>query len=200
LAQVLSENGLKQFHTAETEKYAHVTYFFNGGSEKPFEGEDRLMIPSPKVATYDLQPEMSAQKVAKAVIDRLNTVDDDFVLVNFANPDMVGHSGDITAAKKAVECVDQCAGEVVEAIIKKGGIALITADHGNSEQMTDLSTGEPHTYHTTNPVNFFVISDGYVALHPRGKLADIAPTILYLLDLPKPEGMTGKNLILNISE
>jgi 2,3-bisphosphoglycerate-independent phosphoglycerate mutase len=191
---------LKQFHTAETEKYAHVTYFFNGGSEKPFEGEDRLMIPSPKVATYDLQPEMSAREVAKAVIDRLNTFDDDFVLVNFANPDMVGHSGDIVAAKKAVECVDQCAGEVVDAIIKKGGIALVTADHGNSEQMTDLSTGEPHTYHTTNPVNFFVISDGYRALRPRGKLADIAPTILHLLDLPKPEGMTGKNLILNISE
>lgn len=200
LAQVLSENGLKQFHIAETEKYAHVTYFFNGGSEKPFEGEDRLMIPSPKVATYDLQPEMSARDVAKAVVDRLNTVDDDFVLVNFANPDMVGHSGDIEAAKKAVACVDQCAGDVVDAILKKGGIALITADHGNSEQMTDLSTGEPHTYHTINPVNFFVISDGYVALQPRGKLADIAPTILSLLGLPKPEDMTGKNLIQNISE
>lgn len=200
LAQVLSENGLKQFHIAETEKYAHVTYFFNGGSEKPFEGEDRLMIPSPKVATYDLQPEMSAREVAKKVVDRINTGDDHFVLVNFANPDMVGHSGDIMAAKKAVKCVDQCAGDVVDAIIKKGGIALITADHGNSEQMVDLSTGEPHTYHTTNPVNFFVIGDSYVALQPRGKLADIAPTILYLLGLSKPEDMTGNNLILNIAE
>ena len=199
LAQVLSENGLKQFHIAETEKYAHVTYFFNGGSEKPFVGEDRTMIPSPKVATYDLQPEMSAREVAQAVIDRINTFDDDFVLVNFANPDMVGHSGDITAAKKAVACVDQCAGDVVDAILKKGGIALITADHGNSEQMTDLSTGEPHTYHTTNPVNFFVISDGYVALQPRGKLADIAPTILGLLGLSQPNEMTGMNLIMSIT-
>jgi len=198
LAQVLSENGLKQFHIAETEKYAHVTYFFNGGSEKPFEGEDRLMIPSPKVATYDLQPEMSAREVANAVIGRLNTVDDDFVLVNFANPDMVGHTGDIAAAKKAVECVDQCAGDVVDAILKKGGVALITADHGNSEQMVELTTGEPHTYHTTNPVNFLVISDAYVALGPRGKLADVAPTILQLLDLPKPDSMTGKSLIKSI--
>ncbi len=199
LAQVLSENGMKQFHIAETEKYAHVTYFFNGGSEKPFEGEDRFMIPSPKVETYDLQPEMSAREVAKTVIDRLNTVDDDFILVNFANPDMVGHSGDIEAAKKAVACVDQCAGDVVDAILKKGGIAIITADHGNSEQMTDLSTGEPHTYHTINPVNFFVIADRYVALQPRGKLADIAPTILSLLGLPKPDDMTGKSLIMSSS-
>jgi 2,3-bisphosphoglycerate-independent phosphoglycerate mutase len=135
--------------------------------------------------------------VADTVIERFNTVDDDFVLVNFANPDMVGHSGDINAAKKAVECVDQCAGDIVEAILKKGGVALITADHGNSEQLVDLSTGEPHTYHTTNPVNFFVIGDKYVALEPRGKLADIAPTILYLLGLSKPEDMTGNNLILN---
>lgn len=197
LAQVLSENGMKQFHIAETEKYAHVTYFFNGGNEKLFAGEDRLMIPSPKVTTYDLQPEMSAREVARAVLSRINTVNDDFILVNFANPDMVGHTGDISAAKKAVECVDQCAGEVVEAILEKGGVAIITADHGNSEQMVDLSTGEPHTYHTTNPVNFIVISDEYFQLQPRGKLADISPTILNMLNISTPKEMTGKNLIKN---
>jgi 2,3-bisphosphoglycerate-independent phosphoglycerate mutase len=197
LSQVLSENGMKQFHIAETEKYAHVTYFFNGGNEKLFEGEERLMIPSPKVSTYDLQPEMSAREVARAVLDRINTANDDFILVNFANPDMVGHTGDISAAKKAVDCVDQCAGEVVEAIIKKGGVAIVTADHGNSEQMVDLFTGEPHTYHTTNPVNFIVISDQYFQLQPRGKLADISPTILNMLNISTPKEMTGKNLVKN---
>ena len=195
LAKVLSDAGLKQFHAAETEKYAHVTYFFNGGQEAMFEGEERLMVPSPKVATYDLQPEMSAPELAEKVIERVKTHDDNFIIVNFANPDMVGHTGVLEAAVKAVETVDECAGRLVEAIVEKGGTCIVTADHGNAEQMLNLVTGEPHTYHTINPVSCFVIGDKYYELTPRGKLADIAPTILDLLDVEKHPDMTGKSLI-----
>jgi len=196
LAEVISDAGLTQFHAAETEKYAHVTYFFNGGGETPFAGEARHMQPSPKVATYDLQPEMSARPLTEAVIQRIADENDAFILVNFANPDMVGHTGDLDAAIKAVETVDECAGRLVQAIVGKGGVACITADHGNCDRMIDLATGNPHTYHTTQPVAFFVIGhQGYLNLTPRGKLADVAPTILELMGLSQPEEMSGQSLI-----
>lgn len=196
LAEVLSLRGMKQFHAAETEKYAHVTYFFNGGSEQAFPGETRHLEPSPKVATYDLQPEMSAHALTEAVLARIREYDDEFILVNFANPDMVGHTGVLEAAIKAVEAVDECAGRIVEEVAAKGGIALVTADHGNCERMLDHETGEPHTYHTTQPVSFFVIGAGsYVNLKPRGRLADVAPTVLDLLGIEKPDEMTGQSLI-----
>lgn len=197
LAEVLSKHGLKQFHAAETEKYAHVTYFFNGGREEPFEGEERHLEPSPKVATYDLQPEMSAYPLTDALLQRVADYDDDFILVNYANPDMVGHTGVLEAAIKAVEAVDECAGTLVDAIIAKGGAAVVTADHGNCERMVDFTTGEPHTYHTTQPVSLFVIGvDKYINLRPRGILADVTPTVLDLMDVPKAEEMTGESLIM----
>ncbi len=196
LAEVLSKAGLKQFHAAETEKYAHVTYFFNGGVEKVFPGEERHLEPSPKVATYDLQPEMSAYLLTDAVVKRVQEHDDDFILVNFANPDMVGHTGVLAAAIKAVETVDECAGRLVQAIVDKGGVALVTADHGNCERMVDHKTGNPHTYHTTQPVSFFVIgAKEYVDLRPRGVLADVAPTVLDLMGAAQPEEMTGRSLV-----
>jgi len=195
LAEVLSKAGRTQLHAAETEKYPHVTYFFNGGNETPVAGESRHLAPSPKVATYDLQPEMSAYPLAEAVLARIREHDDDFILVNFANPDMVGHTGVLSAAIKAVETVDECAGKLVEAIVAKGGVAIVTADHGNCERMRDLITGEPHTYHTTQPVACFVIGDGYYALRPRGILADVAPTVLDLLGIDQPEEMTGRSMI-----
>jgi 2,3-bisphosphoglycerate-independent phosphoglycerate mutase len=195
LAEVLSKFGCRQFHAAETEKYAHVTYFFNGGRETPFAGEERHLEPSPKVATYDLQPEMSARPLTEAAIERIRTADDDFILLNYANPDMVGHTGVLEAAVRAVETVDECAGRLVEAITAKGGVALVTADHGNCERMIDEMTGEPHTYHTTQPVSLFAIGDRYFNLRPRGILADIAPTVLHLMDIPQPPEMTGRSLI-----
>ncbi len=195
VAEIVSDHGLRQFHAAETEKYAHVTYFFNGGRETPFPNEDRHLEPSPKVATYDLQPEMSARPLVEAVIERVQTGDDAFVLVNFANPDMVGHTGVLAAAIKAVETVDDCAGRLVQAIVDKGGVAIVTADHGNCERMINEVTGEPHTYHTTQPVSLFVIGDRYFNLRPRGALADVAPTILHLMGLPQPPEMTGRSLI-----
>lgn len=195
LAEVLSKAGRKQFHAAETEKYAHVTYFFNGGIETPYAGEERHLEPSPKVATYDLQPEMSAYQLADAVLRRIEEGDDDFILVNFANPDMVGHTGVLSAAIKAVEAVDACAGKLVQAIVAKGGVALVTADHGNCEIMQDEKTGSPHTYHTTQPVGLFAICDEYVWLRPRGILADVAPTVLDLLGIPQPAEMSGRSLI-----
>jgi 2,3-bisphosphoglycerate-independent phosphoglycerate mutase len=196
LAEVLSKKGLKQFHAAETEKYAHVTYFFNGGIETMYPGEERHLEASPKVATYDLQPEMSARPLTEALLQRLQDHDDDFILVNYANPDMVGHTGVLAAAIKAVEAVDECAGRLVQAIVDKGGVALVTADHGNCERMIDLKTGNPHTYHTTQPVSFFVIgTDGYVNLRPRGILADVAPTILDLMGVKQPPEMTGRSVI-----
>ena len=195
LAEVLSKAGLRQFHAAETEKYAHVTYFFNGGVETPHTGEERHLEPSPKVATYDLQPEMSARPLAEAVIERVKTGLDDFILVNFANPDMVGHTGVLPAAIRAVETVDECAGRLVEAIRAAGGVAIVTADHGNCERMIDEMTGEPHTYHTTQPVSLFVLGDRYFNLRPRGILADVSPTILQLMGVPQPPEMNGRSLI-----
>jgi 2,3-bisphosphoglycerate-independent phosphoglycerate mutase len=196
LAEVLSNLGLTQFHAAETEKYAHVTYFFNGGIEKIYPGESRHLEPSPKVATYDLQPEMSAYPLTEAVLQRIADHDDDFILVNFANPDMVGHTGVLQAAIEAVEAVDECAGRLVQAVTEKGGVVLVTADHGNCERMVDHETGEPHTYHTTQPVSLFVIgAEGYLNLKPRGILADVSPTVLDLMGIEQPEQMTGQSLI-----
>ena len=194
LAEVLSQTGCQQFHTAETEKYPHVTYFFNCGHEQPFEGEARYLEPSPKVATYDLQPEMSAYPLTEAILDRLQKENDDFILINFANPDMVGHTGVLEAAIKAVEVVDECAGRVVEAVNKKGGVAIVTADHGNCECMIDEATGEPHTYHTTQQVPLFIIGEGDHRLRPGGILADVAPTVLELMGIPKSPEMTGRSL------
>ncbi|MEM9952438.1 MAG: 2,3-bisphosphoglycerate-independent phosphoglycerate mutase [Chloroflexota bacterium] len=196
LAETLSNAGKQQYHTAETEKYPHVTFFFNGGRETPFEGETHQVIQSPKdVATYDEKPEMSAYELTETTLKRLEEEDDDFILINFANPDMVGHTGSLDAAIKAVETVDDCAGQLVDAVVAKGGVAIVTADHGNCERMVELSTGEAHTYHTTNPVSLFVLGDGYYLLRPRGKLADVAPTILDLLNLEQPVEMTGVSLI-----
>ncbi len=195
LAEILASNGLKQFHCAETEKYPHVTYFFNGRTEGLFEGEDREIIPSPKVATYDLQPEMSAPTLANMLLSKIASDVYDFLLINFANPDMVGHTGSLEAAIKAVETVDKLAGKLVDAVVARGGVAIVTADHGNADRMIDHHTGEPHTYHTTQPVPLFVIGEGYYGLAPRGKLADVAPTILDLLDIEKPDIMTGESLI-----
>jgi 2,3-bisphosphoglycerate-independent phosphoglycerate mutase len=195
LAEVISKAGKRQFHIAETEKYPHVTFFFNGRTEDPFPGEERTIVPSPKVATYDLQPEMSAPQVAATVLERLREHDDDFLLINFANPDMVGHTGVLEAAIKACSTVDKLAGEIVQAILEKGGVAIVTADHGNADRMMDEVTGNPHTYHTTAPVPLFVIANEYIGLRPRGILADVAPTVLELLGIPQPAEMTGRSLI-----
>lgn len=195
LAEVLSRQGLKQYHSAETEKYPHVTFFFNGRAEEPYAGEYRRIIPSPKVATYDLKPEMSAYELTEATLERIQNHDDDFLLINFANPDMVGHTGDLKAAIRAVEVVDECVGRLVQAIRNKGGVAIVTADHGNCDRMIEVATGEAHTYHTTNPVPLFIIGEGYYRLRPSGKLADIAPTVLDLLGLEKPADMTGTSFI-----
>ena len=196
LAETLSRAGKTQYHTAETEKYPHVTFFFNGRNEAPFPGETRAIVPSPKVATYDLRPEMSAMELTEETLARLSAADDDFLLVNFANPDMVGHTGSLPAAIKAVETVDACAGKLVEAVLSKGGAAIVTADHGNCERMIDVITGEPHTYHTVGPVSLFVLDDACTYdLHSWGRLADVAPTILDLLDMQQPSEMTGRSLI-----
>lgn len=195
LAEVISKAGLKQFHAAETEKYPHVTYFFNGGREEPHEGETHHVTPSPKVATYDLQPEMSADELTNKVLERLESENDAFLLLNYANPDMVGHTGSLEAAVKAVETVDTYAAQVVQAVLDKGGVAFVTADHGNCEIMVDETTTKPHTYHTTNPVSFIAIANTYLPIDPRGKLADIAPTVLKLLGVEASELMTGKALV-----
>jgi 2,3-bisphosphoglycerate-independent phosphoglycerate mutase len=196
LSEVISDAGLAQYHSAETEKYPHVTFFFGGRREAPFVGEDRAIIQSPKdVATYDEKPEMSAYELTEATLARIEEGDDSFILINYANPDMVGHTGSLGAAIKAVETVDECVGRLVDAVTAKGGVVIVTADHGNCERMIELSTGEAHTYHTTNPVALFVIGAGYYALKPRGKLADIAPTVLDLLNLDQPSAMTGQSLI-----
>lgn len=198
LGAVLAEAGLKQLRIAETEKYAHVTFFFNGGVEIPFPGEDRALIPSPKeVATYDLKPEMSAPLVTEGLLARIDSDKYDVIILNFANCDMVGHTGIEAAAIKAVEAVDACAGRVVARVQEKGGAVLITADHGNAEQMCD-ETGEPFTAHTTNPVWLMLVDDGRkdVKLREGGCLADVAPTILKMLGLAQPDEMTGKSLIM----
>jgi 2,3-bisphosphoglycerate-independent phosphoglycerate mutase len=193
LGEYLSRMGLTQLRIAETEKYAHVTFFFNGGSETVFPGEDRCLIPSPKVATYDLQPEMSAREVCQKCVERIESGAYDVIILNFANCDMVGHTGVYAAAVKAVETVDECVGRVVDATLKMGGIAMVTADHGNAEQMTE-NDGSPMTAHTTNPVPFILVGAGS-ELREGGRLADIAPTILDVLGLEKPDEMTGKTLI-----
>jgi 2,3-bisphosphoglycerate-independent phosphoglycerate mutase len=194
LGGVVSANGLKQLRMAETEKYPHVTYFFNGGIETPFEGEDRIMVPSPKVATYDLQPEMSAPELTERAVAAINTGTYDMIILNFANPDMVGHTGSLPAAIKAVETVDTGLGKIWEAVHAQGGVILVTADHGNCEMMKDPETGGPHTAHTTNPVPVLVAGGpADMKLHD-GILADIAPTLLKLMGLPQPAAMTGKPL------
>lgn len=195
LGEYLSSMGKKQLRIAETEKYAHVTFFFNGGVEAPNKGEDRALIPSPKVATYDLQPEMSAYKVTEEALKRIDSDIYDVIILNFANPDMVGHTGVFDAAKKAIEAVDVCLGKIVDRILEKDGTVFITADHGNSEQMIDYSTGKPMTAHTTNPVPFIYVSKFAKSLREHGILADIAPTMLHVLNLEVPAEMTGKSLI-----
>ena len=197
IGKYVAKQGLKQFRIAETEKYAHVTFFFNGGVEKPNIGEDRILIPSPKVATYDLQPEMSAYEVAEKAAELIRSKKYDLMILNFANPDMVGHTGVLEAAIRAVEAVDTCVGQVVQAIQEIGGEVIITADHGNAEMMTDPQTGAPFTAHTTNVVPCILVSERYrnVKLREDGILADLAPTLLELMNLSQPEEMTGESLI-----
>lgn len=193
LGEYISDKGMTQLRIAETEKYAHVTFFFNGGVEKQYPGEDRILVKSPSVATYDLQPEMSAYEVTDKLVPAIKSGKYDMIILNFANCDMVGHTGVFDAAVKAVEAVDDCVGKVVDAIKEMGGVALITADHGNADKMVD-DDGEPFTAHTTNPVPFCVI--GYDCdLKDGGRLADIAPTMLQILGLPQPEEMDGTSLI-----
>jgi 2,3-bisphosphoglycerate-independent phosphoglycerate mutase len=198
LAKILSDRGLKQFHTAETEKYAHVTFFFNGGRETPYPGEDRLLVPSPKVATYDLKPEMSAPELTDEAVRRIQSGVYDVIIMNYANADMVGHTGSLDATIKAVEAVDVGVGRVVDAAVAQGGAVLITADHGNAEQLIEYDTGKPLTSHTTNPVPFYFVVPQWpgAVLRHDGILADIAPTMLQLLQIPKPPGMTGRSLII----
>ena len=193
LGQILAERGMHQLRIAETEKYAHVTFFFNGGVEEPNKNEERILIPSPKVATYDLQPEMSAEEVTQALLAELAKDKFDVVILNFANPDMVGHTGVLPAAIKAMEKVDECVGRIVEKVLSLDGSACICADHGNLEKMAE-DDGEPNTAHTTNPVPFLLVSKEQHQLH-QGILADIAPTMLELLHIPQPKAMTGKSLL-----
>jgi 2,3-bisphosphoglycerate-independent phosphoglycerate mutase len=195
LAEVISRAGWRQFHTAETEKYAHVTYFLNGGREAPFPGEDRLLVPSPKVATYDQQPEMSAQPVTDVLLERLAGGGYRFLVVNFANPDMVGHTGVFPATVNAVEVVDAELGRIADAVLSRRGILAITADHGNAELKVERATGAPLTAHTTSPVPFILAgADGVRGLREAGKLGDIAPTLLPLVGLKVPADMTGDDL------
>ncbi|XTZ20411.1 MAG: 2,3-bisphosphoglycerate-independent phosphoglycerate mutase, partial [cyanobacterium endosymbiont of Rhopalodia fuxianensis] len=203
LGEIVARQGLKQFRTAETEKYPHVTYFFNGGSENPFEGEDRELVPSPMVATYDKSPAMSAETVTNRACIAIEKGIYTLVVINYANPDMVGHTGNIKAAIEGVETVDNCLGQLLTSISKMGGTALITADHGNAELMLD-EQGNPWTAHTTNPVPLIIVEGekrkifghgGVVELRDNGRLADVAPTILEILQLSQPEEMTGQSLI-----
>ncbi len=195
LGEVLDKNGIKQFRTAETEKYAHVTFFFNGGIDEPNKLETRVLINSPKVATYDLQPEMSAPEVCEEVLKAIDNKDYGFILVNFANPDMVGHTGVMEAAVKACETVDECVGKIVAKAKANDVAVILTADHGNAECMEDSKTHAPYTAHTTNPVPLFVMNDGDIKLKQSGALCDIAPTVLDIMDIKKPEEMTGNTLI-----
>jgi 2,3-bisphosphoglycerate-independent phosphoglycerate mutase len=195
LGEYLSDNGKTQLRIAETEKYAHVTFFFSGGREEPFPGEERILIPSPKVATYDLQPEMSAPEITDKIVDAIENQRFDVIIVNYANGDMVGHSGILEAAIKAVEYLDVCIGRIVTALDKVGGEALITADHGNVEQMSDEKTGQPHTAHTSEPVPFIYVGKRDLKVREGGVLADVAPTMLQLLGMEKPEEMTGHSIL-----
>ena len=196
LGEYVSSKGLEQLRIAETEKYAHVTFFFNGGVEKENPGEERKVIPSPKVATYDLKPEMSAYEVTDELLNRLDQDKYDMIILNFANPDMVGHTGVVQAAVKAIEAVDECLGKIVDKVLEKDGTVFITADHGNAETEIDFSTGNPFTAHTTNPVPFVWVSNNINGRTLKsGKLADIAPTMLNVMNLEVPEEMTGECLI-----
>lgn len=199
LARVIADVGLRQFHTAETEKYAHVTYFINGRRETPFPGEERVLVPSPKVPTYDLQPEMSAKGITDTAVEHIRAGDYDLVIMNYANADMVGHTGVIEAAIKGVETVDSGVGRVVEATLAAGGGLLITADHGNAEQLIDYATGKPFTAHTTNPVPLYLVVPqlAQVKLRTDGILADVAPTVLQVLGIKQPKDMTGSSLIVS---
>lgn len=194
LGEYLSKKGLRQLHTAETEKYAHVTFFFNGGKEEPFEGEDRILVPSPKVATYDLKPEMSAFEVKDKLVEAIRKNVYDFIVVNFANGDMVGHTGVYEAIEKAVVAVDKCVGEVVKAVTETGYEAIIIADHGNADHALN-DDGTPNTAHSLNPVPFIYITDNKHATVKNGILADVAPSILHIMGLEQPKEMTGKDLI-----
>ena len=196
LGDVLEQNGINQFRTAETEKYAHVTFFFNGGIDEPQPHETRKLVASPKVATYDLQPEMSASEVCENVLNAIENKDYGFILVNFANPDMVGHTGVIEAAAKACKVVDECVGKIADKCKEYGVTMLLTADHGNAETMVNVETGKPHTAHTTNEVPFVIINPPYeIELRESGALCDIAPTILQLMDIKQPEEMTGQSML-----
>ena len=192
--EYVSKQGLTQLRIAETEKYAHVTFFFNGGEEKQYPGEERILIPSPKVQTYDLKPEMSAYEVTKKVVEAVESNKYDTIILNYANPDMVGHTGNLEATIKAIEAIDECVQKVVDAVEGKNGMILMTADHGNAEQMVDYKTGEPQTAHTTNPVPLILVGLEGIKLK-EGKLADLAPTMLDIMGLEKPEEMTGESLI-----
>jgi 2,3-bisphosphoglycerate-independent phosphoglycerate mutase len=194
IGEVVANAGRKQLRMAETEKYAHVTYFLNGGREQPYDGEDRIMVPSPKVATYDLQPEMSAPEVTDKMVEAIGSGKYDLIVLNFANPDMVGHTGSLPAAIKAVETVDAGLGRIADAITKAGGALVVIADHGNCELMRDPVTGGPHTAHTTNPVPVIVLGSDAKTI-ANGRLSDVAPTLLKLMDLPLPKEMTGKALL-----
>jgi 2,3-bisphosphoglycerate-independent phosphoglycerate mutase len=206
LARIISENGLRQLHIAETEKYAHITYFFNGGQERSFENEDRILIPSPNVSSYDQAPEMSALSITDAVIASLNKYD--FVAVNFANADMVGHTGNFEATTKAMEILDECIGKILKKVLALNGILIVTADHGNAEEKIYKFTGEEKTEHSINPVPFYLINKDVKRKKPlreekikeeyknvKGTLTDLAPTILELLGLTKPDAMTGSSLL-----
>lgn len=198
LARVISEKGLRQFHIAETEKERFVTYYFNGQREQPFPGEDRVEIPSPDIPTYDLKPEMAAYEVTTEVLKRLSTRLYDFMVINFANPDMVGHTGVLSAGIRACEVVDDCLGKLVQAVGTQNGTVLVTADHGNVEEMINLQTGEVDTEHSSNPVPLIVAGPQFINQSrdlPQGVLADVAPTILHLMNIPKPDIMTGQNLL-----
>lgn len=197
LGEYLSNKGKNQLRAAETEKYAHVTFFFNGGKEESYKGEDRILIPSPKVATYDMQPEMSAYELLEKLLSALDEDKYDFIAVNFANPDMVGHTGDIVATEKAIRTVDECVGKLFEKVLSIGGSGIITADHGNAELMIDKNTKRPITSHSTNPVPFLVVGEEFKSceLMKNGRLSDIAPTILSMMKLEEAKEMTGHSLI-----
>jgi 2,3-bisphosphoglycerate-independent phosphoglycerate mutase len=190
----MAQHQWKNLRVAETEKYAHVTYFFNGGNEKPYPGEEREMVPSPKVATYDLKPEMNAEGVTRTVVDAIEKRDFDVIVMNYANADMVGHSGKFEPTVRAVEAVDAGLGLIYAALARKGGRWIITADHGNAEMMIDPVTKGPHTYHTTNPVPFIIVDQEKRLLRSGGALQDIAPTVLGMFGVAQPKEMTGRDL------
>jgi 2,3-bisphosphoglycerate-independent phosphoglycerate mutase len=201
LGEVIAEAGMTQLRIAETEKYAHVTFFLNGGEERVFPGEDRILVPSPKVPTYDLQPEMSAPEVTRRVVEALGNEKYNLIVLNYANCDMVGHSGILEAAVKAVEAVDEGVGRVQRAAFEHGYTMFLTADHGNCEMMVDPVTGGPFTAHTTNPVPYFIMDrEAHILPRPEGRLCEIAPTILQLMELPQPSEMDCQSLIVEIQE